>query len=771
MKSLSGLTIRYMTKNRKRTFTTLVGVFFAALLIFLMFEVTDSVTKSIKENNVRKTGGRDLVLETDGETALKLKQDATSLHLGGVEITNLWILEQRPSVDAYDSFEAMKDPATLSRGNYPENSKEIIVDTKQISGAEIGRDVELYEGTFRVTGFYSGDENSMTEGITKISDEEIRQAEQVSVCVTLKDKSNLEGQLETIIGAYSGVGGEVSEAALILYGQSSEFRELGRDVMLLLLALVFAAFLMVIIRNAFNISVDERMKDYGILRCIGLTKGQIFKMILLEAFLVALIGCAAGILVGYGITAGGLRAASLLQVVEDSFGRGFAMHEVISLKAILITMGLVFLTTSLSMVSPIQKLFKMAPIAAQRKAESVSRPKKNQSLLNKGGKNIAIAYGIRSAKRSRGRFARTVITYALGLSLVVGFANILKTMMATEYPALYSYDYAGMTSSEEKWAGLIDTLKSSDNCKGVAGVLSYVEYEKDEKNYSKPVISVTGVTRDLWERILAGTALSPDGSKDVVEVILLTSVELKSEYKAGDTFRVKYSDKTFHIAGTAGAKWVDMLLEANGYGLMAATRGQFVYLAERGVTVFGDVMEKSGTATGFGGVSVLASASAEASGSKKDLQDLMAASLDATRSVGGAFAILGAIRTAALAVLIFLLLIAVVNAINVCRGQLNVRKDEIRTLRLIGMSERQRQRMLLAENMFASVLAAIIGPIIGTLAAFGVTKMLYNGNGLTGKFDPFEMSVHFSVDWGVVIVAMIAVLVSGFLVTFFNRKD
>lgn len=775
MKNLSGLTIRYMTKNWKRTITTLVGVFFAALLIFLMFEVTDSVTKSIQENNVRKTGGADLILGTDGETALKMKLDAGSgdgMQLAGVEITNLWIIEMQGLVNACDDLEARKDPVELTQGDYPKNSGEILVDPKNTPGAKIKETLSLGDRSYLVTGFYSEQEDGFIQGLTRISEEELRKAGEVQIRITLKEKKKLEEQLEEITNSYSGVGGYVSEPSLILYRQGdNDFRELGRDVMLLLLALVFAAFLMVIIRNAFNISVDERMKDYGILRCIGLTRGQIFRMILLEALLVALIGSLIGILVGYGITAGGLRMASMLQVVEDSFGRGFLMHEVFSLKAILVTLGIVFLTASLSMVSPIQKLFKMAPIAAQRKAESVSRPKKNQSLLKKGGKNIAISYGIRSAKRSKGRFSRTVITYALGLALVVGFGNILKTMLATEYPALYSYDYAGMTGSEEKWASLVDTLKNSDKCKGVAGVLNYIEYQRDENNKLSAAVSIGGLTQELWDRILEDAAYSPDGSKDAVEVLLLTSVAIpNSEYKVGDTFRLKYSDKDFHIAGTVSAGTTALLLDSNGYGLMDASKGQFIYLAEKEKIIFGEISEKSGS-EGFMDAAITGAVSAAASGSKKDLQDMMIDSLDATKSVGGAFAILGAIRTATLAVLAFLLLIAVVNAINVCRGQLNVRRDEIRTLRLIGMSEHQRQSMLLAENMFASVMAAIIGPIIGTLAAFGVTKLLYNGNGLTGKFDPFEMNVQFSVDWGIVLVAVIAVLISGFLVTFFNRKD
>ena len=57
------------------------------------------------------------------------------------------------------------------------------------------------------------------------------------------------------------------------------------------------------------------------------------------------------------------------------------------------------------------------------------------------------------------------------------------------------------------------------------------------------------------------------------------------------------------------------------------------------------------------------------------------------------------------------------------------------------------------------------------LAFFGVVKVLYQGNGITGKFDSFEMSINFSIDYGIVIISIIAVLLSGIIVTFFNRND
>ena len=48
--------------------------------------------------------------------------------------------------------------------------------------------------------------------------------------------------------------------------------------------------------NAFSISISERKKQFGILNSIGATKSQTTKLVLMEAFLVSIIGIPLGLL-------------------------------------------------------------------------------------------------------------------------------------------------------------------------------------------------------------------------------------------------------------------------------------------------------------------------------------------------------------------------------------------------------------------------------------------------------------------------------------------
>ena len=810
MNHLSQLTIRYMTKNHKRTFTTLVGVILSALLIFMLFEVTYSVLCSKEEHNYQKSGGADISGYVSKDSALNMKKDYLSgKTLAGHEVSSFWIEVTEMGMPVIlSSFEDMAIPVTVSQGELPKSLAEVAVrngsegvsykvgDTYNVVNPETGEAVSC-----KVTGLigsltydpaslsakYGGsvdEEERYSDAYTRFSDEEFesfRTENTVVVFITLKEAKNLEDTAMEISGAYDCLV-EPGKAALTFHGENREdsLNAVGRDAILLVVSVVVAIFLMVIIRNAFNISVDERLKDYGILRCIGLTRSQIFKMIILEAVLIALIGCTIGIGIGYLLNAFGLRMINNMPIIESVFGFGVHMHAVFSLKAIIITVAMVFLTTTLSMVSPIVKLYKMSPIAAQRKMDNVKRPKESQSLLKKAGKKIEIPYGIRSAKRTRGRFMRIVITYALGLALVVGFGAILRTVLKTEYPAVYTYNYFATQTDSAQWADCLKELNSSEYSIGAEGFLCYTESElaEDESFGYRRKFGIVGVSDKLWQYIEEETGIKETGIQDgKVSVLRVVPVYGKQPvYQVGDDIKTLHSNLIFHVTGDCPGGVFSLLEKSNAGVTLDGEEGLYIYHASLDAPLFKEykpgILFTAKSGSDVYDSELIGSVAAEGrTGKLQETRDILNKYSAMVRPISDAYSRLSLIRIIIIVVLSFLLFISVVNAINVERGLLNARKDEIKTLRLIGMSEKQRQKMLFAENMVAAVVAAIIGPVIGILAAVVVVRLFYQGNGLTEVFDPFTMSVHFGIDWLMTVIGIVLILLSGALVTLFNRKD
>ena len=88
------------------------------------------------------------------------------------------------------------------------------------------------------------------------------------------------------------------------------------------LAVVFLGFAIValfvsalVIYNTFNILVAQRLREMALLRCVGATRGQVFRGVLLESVVVGFVASALGVLAGVGLGAGG---AAIFASVDGS---------------------------------------------------------------------------------------------------------------------------------------------------------------------------------------------------------------------------------------------------------------------------------------------------------------------------------------------------------------------------------------------------------------------------------------------------------------------
>ncbi len=81
-----------------------------------------------------------------------------------------------------------------------------------------------------------------------------------------------------------------------------------------LLAMVVGVFL---IYNTMTFSVVQRRPSFGILRCLGVTRREVFLMIISEAFMIGVIGAIFGILVGILMGRGSVQLVT--QTINDLF--------------------------------------------------------------------------------------------------------------------------------------------------------------------------------------------------------------------------------------------------------------------------------------------------------------------------------------------------------------------------------------------------------------------------------------------------------------------
>lgn len=592
-----------------------------------------------------------------------------------------------------------------------------------------------------------------------------------------------------------GVSIEVNER------NQTEEDESAFDAFLLLIALAFSILLMLMIRNAFNISVDERLRDYGVLRCVGLTRRQIFKMLLVEAFLMALAGSLFGILLGYGLSFAGLKIASQIPFIRNMVGVNFTMHAIFSWKAILYPAFVVFLATAMSMISPVEKLFRMSPIDAQRKREKVRRPK-GKSLVDRKKPGIENVYGFRSARRVRGRYIRTVVSFALGLALVTGAGTMVQTAIKTEYPGLHRYNLGVYMENGENWSSLLKTLNDSEACTGMEGAVNAdwpVLVDESDPNApegspgTKIMIGVQaiGVTDGIWKALIEemedpAEDVSTDiegGGHTFPALAVIPTYSHAPEHDPGDRFMLPKTDVELHVAGTISENTAHQILSYNteAYGIAENTeQGTYIFPVGSSQDVFDGIQpeviwtDPEHSWVTVEDIRIQAGVYAEAaSGQENDVRNILLEYTDSSNVIGmeDLLAGLTLARNVFFLVLAFILIISTINTINVSRGEQFARRDEIFMLRAIGMSERQRRRMFLSENMSASILSVLLGVGIGLITALLVTTVFYQGSGFLGTFHSDTMEVRFVPDYTAILISATAVLLTGWITSVFARKD
>ncbi|MBR1470827.1 MAG: FtsX-like permease family protein [Lachnospiraceae bacterium] len=114
----------------------------------------------------------------------------------------------------------------------------------------------------------------------------------------LKDTSDLyrtAAELEQKTGIPFSVRTDVAQ--YLHQGESTD--DALFDFLIMLIASVFGMFSAAILRNTMMIAATERVRDYGLFRCVGMSKGQLRVLLFVEGMLLSLIASVLGVGLGY----------------------------------------------------------------------------------------------------------------------------------------------------------------------------------------------------------------------------------------------------------------------------------------------------------------------------------------------------------------------------------------------------------------------------------------------------------------------------------------
>jgi ABC-type lipoprotein release transport system permease subunit len=122
--------------------------------------------------------------------------------------------------------------------------------------------------------------------------------------------------------------------------------------------------------NTMLMAVLERTRELGMLGAIGMSKGRIFRMIMLETLFLTLLGSVAGIVLGAAIIApsmySGIDLSFLMEDLFEDYGFGSIIYPMLDLQMFLQMLTLVILAGILSAIYPARKALKLKSLEAIR---------------------------------------------------------------------------------------------------------------------------------------------------------------------------------------------------------------------------------------------------------------------------------------------------------------------------------------------------------------------------------------------------------------------
>ncbi len=149
--------------------------------------------------------------------------------------------------------------------------------------------------------------------------------------------------------------------------QTAELEELLTPVRTFLLIFAYVALFVgaFIIFNTFSITVAQRTREFGLLRTLGASRGQIMRAVVEEGLLLGVVGAAIGLL-------GGIALAPALDGLFKAFGADLPdSGTVLEARTVIVSLGVGILVTVLAGLFPALRATRVPPIAAMREGVQI----------------------------------------------------------------------------------------------------------------------------------------------------------------------------------------------------------------------------------------------------------------------------------------------------------------------------------------------------------------------------------------------------------------
>lgn len=428
-------------KVRKRqNRMTILCIIISVLLVTTVFSTADMFIRTKSSELQEKHGNWHIRLENISQSmGQEISQRSDTAGVGWVEEFNsdadqpYYIGEKKAALYGTDNIYLSQLSNALEEGVLPQNDREIMLSSnaKTALDVSLGDRITLQtpagDTEFIISGFGSDNKDDyrgqtylvavyMTRSEFGALMEE-NKTETDPVCyVQFQDASKASGAIKELKQQYHLSGESISEntAVMGLTGQSSSesVKNIYGLAIILFILVLMAGILM--ISGSMNSNVAQRIKFFGMLRCIGASRKQIIRYVRFEALnwckTAVPVGLFAGIMISWGICI----------MLRYGIGGEFSSMPVFAVSPIGLLSGAAVgvVTVLLAAQSPARRAARVSPVAAV--SGNVDSTSFASHTVNLGLGKVEKVLGIHHAFTPKKNWI--LMTFSFSLSVILFFS-------------------------------------------------------------------------------------------------------------------------------------------------------------------------------------------------------------------------------------------------------------------------------------------------------------------------------------------------------------
>lgn len=755
MHSYLDLVREYSRIHKKKNMVILACVALAVCLVTAIFSMADIGLKFEMEQLKQEYGNYHIQISDvseEVEAAIANRFDvAYSGKFGQIPSTTY----EGKSIRFMGSDQEIAEQfgTSIKEGRYPKAPNEIIVDQQAITqfGWAIGNDVTInleQAGLqhFTVVGIYddmtmltSRDEHGIMlsmEGILKLSSS-YQDNYWERFVVTFQDGTNIKKSIDQIKKDwnFSDDQVDINKYLLLVIGQSEENLAIKLYTIATTLFILVLASSSIMISNSFNMSIVERVKFFGLMRCLGASKKQVRRYVLYEGLQITLKGIPMGLILGFMMEEFSIL---LLQIVNPSF---FGEIKVVQISIIGIISGIVvgFVTVIISALSPAKKASSISPLAAILGNTSIRNKVTGKKAVRINKMPIEISMGTHHAFSNKKSFVLMLASFIISITMFLGFQVLIDfghnafKPLSPSTPDFSIYD-PNVSELVEK-----DTLEDIKTIQGIEHVFGrrlnlIPAFYPNNKSGNSYMISYDELQFKWAKDTLADGHINHEKLNSGDEVL----VDVESNLSVGDTitFQGVNGDYKTRVGGILSSIPFDSSEQVLGKVIVSDQ----LFINLTGIEDY-TILDIQIDANAPDEISTI-------------LRQYISGALILSDLRAGNMQARSAFYTMAIFVYGFVIIIAIITLFNIINS-MNIsvmsRTNYYGMMRAVGTSVKQLNRMVITE----AATYAFLGSLIGSITGFAFHKLA------------FEMLVtpQFHISWEPPFKLIIAIVITAIIIT------